>query len=65
VIEAKVLTPMTKDLVSNYILKDLVRQGGCSKGNKLGQLFNGESCLEAAYGVLNLTTNFKGDEGQR
>jgi hypothetical protein len=46
--------------------RDLVRQlGGCSKGNKLGQSFNGESCLEVAYGVLDLTTNFKGNEGQR
>ncbi len=45
---------------------DLVRQlGGCSKGNKLGQSFDGESCLEAAYGVLDSATNFKGDEGQR
>ncbi len=46
--------------------RDLVRQsGGCSNGNKLGQLFDSESCLEAAYGVLESTTNFKGNEGQR
>ncbi len=45
---------------------DLVRQlSGRSKGNKLGQLFDGEGPLEAAYRVLNLTTNLESNKGQR
>jgi hypothetical protein len=37
---------------------------GCGKGNKLG-IFYGEGHLEAAYRVLNLTTSFEGNKGQR
>ncbi len=42
----------------------MVRQlSGRGKGDKLGQLFNGEGRPEAAYRVLNSTTNFEGNEG--
>ncbi len=44
----------------------MVRQfSGRSKGTELGQSFNGEGQLEAAYRVLNLTTNLEGNKGQR
>ncbi len=45
---------------------DLVRQlSSRGKGDKLGQLFNAEGCLETGYRVLNLTTNLGGDQGQQ